>query len=486
MRRRNLFNISFRFLLFIGIFLSSCSKNDLEKENIASATRMLTFDVSQSFNENPDESARGLSVKPDTVHQQFDMGLEVEAFVEEDKTDKSRSNIETIAAGTKVLAFVIDAVYSKIYRIQELEITSDNKLICEVPDFETYIVFYSYNSTELMPSTTLKEGDNISAASGKRNMEQYTTDVMWAKTELITTNTINLGTIKFAHLFSRARICLHCDIGISGFTSVLSNSGWLMAAVDMINGNAGAVEGNRSSLHLDSNEFTSPQTIIYSSYKTLIPSSRLWGQLNLIINNTGITRTIGNINCNFKAGYSYTIHVNIKNNKIVAGWTPNYFQWDAKAPFLPNKIPTSGDDSYHSDNTNSAKNSCIGCPSFEDAQRMLNSGIYWDDKGPSWTAYDGTSYSTGFWVMKKSKWGDTGNITQGKNIPVNKADNTQRYSDDYVFLPASGFIAQTTLVAVGEGARYWVFGQYNLVFSNTYASINYPTPLYFGSSVCRF
>jgi len=82
--------------------------------------------------------------------------------------------------------------------------------------------------------------------------------------------------------------------------------------------------------------------------------------------------------------------------------------------------------------------------------------------------------------------GDTGNITQGKNIPVNKADNTQRYSDDYVFLPASGFIAQTTLVAVGEGARYWVFGQYNLVFSNTYASINYPTPLYFGSSVCRF
>lgn len=313
MERKRIFNILSCFLLFTGFILSSCSNNDLENENIPTGTRMITFDVSQSFNESPDESIRGLSVKHDTVFQKLDTGLEIEAFIEEDKIEKSRaSTIEAVAPGTKVLAFVVDAATHELYRIQELEVSNDNKLSCEVPNLKTlYIRLYSYNSTE-MPTTVAKEGDNVFYPNTFMNEEEYTKDVMFYYSPIIYENTTTLGSIKFRHGFSRLRICLHCDTGILGFTSVLNNLGIPYADVDPIYGNVlkSAREG-QTSLQLNSEQFTSPQTIVYSSYATFIPQNDTLGELQLNINNSGIIGTI-KIKCGFRQQYSYTVHENVK------------------------------------------------------------------------------------------------------------------------------------------------------------------------------
>ncbi|WP_455667530.1 fimbrillin family protein [Phocaeicola sp.] len=499
MKKQNLFNRLAGNLLLAGIFLSACSNNDLEKENTSTGTRMLTFNVSQSFNDSSDEPGRGLSITPDTINQKFDMGLSMEVIVEEDKKGQARNTTEAVAVGTKVLAFVIDAQANEIYRIHQLEVTSNNKLICEVPNRETWVVFYSYNSTTEMPTTNLQEGDKTTSVSIQN--EASTKDLIWAKTELITSASTNLGSIKFSHLFSRVRICMNCDIGISGFQTNFSNCKYQQAAIDVINGTASPF-GARSNIQLNSDYFNSPQTTIYSSYDLVTPTTGITGQLNITnISNTAISRMIIISNAVFQAGHSYTINVKIKNDKIVNGWQPYHYLWDAKKP-LPTNItndwwPEPGDDEYYNEASDIATHSCKGCPSTEIGKKIIANGALWDENGPLWTAYNGTSYTTGIWILKKDKLVSAGEYDGWSNVTMEKAEDVHRNSDDYVFLPAAGgFATRDGLggvgfgVPVGEGAAYWLdkgtYLIYYLFLEYSYIYIQQGLPIHFGNNIWNY
>ena len=474
MKKQNLFNRLAGTLLLAGIFLSACSNNDLEKENTSTGTRMLTFNVSQSFNDSSDEPGRGLSITPDTINQKFDMGLSMEVIVEEDKKDQARNTTEAVAVGTKVLAFVIDAQANEIYRIHQLEVTSNNKLICEVPNREVWVIFYSYNSTTEMPITNLQEGDKTTSVSIQN--EVSTKDLIWAKTELITTASTNLGSIKFSHLFSRVRICMNCDIGISGFQTNFSNCKYQQAAINVINGTASPF-GARSNIQLNSDYFDSPQTTIYSSYDLVTPTTDITGQLNITnISNSAISRTIIIRNAVFQAGHSYTINVKIKNEKIVNGWQPYYYLWDAKKPITSEqyyyhspkpvapKWPQPGEDEYYNESSDIATYSCKGCPTVEDTKKIIENGVFWDANGPLWTDFEGRSHTRGIWVLTRNKLVGTGeDILINTPYFIMAAEDKHRNSDDYLFLPIAGGRLgagfASTLNGIGADASYWLNGR---------------------------
>lgn len=324
MERKKRLNILSCFLLFAGIALSSCSKNDLENGDTSTGVRMLSADVSQCFNESPDELTRGLPTKHDTVFQKLDTGLEIEAFIEEDKIEKSRANtIEAVAPGTKVLAFVINASTDIIYRIQQLEVSEEHKLTCEIPtDVRTYVVFYSYNDTRRIPFPKWSEGG--SASEVRTGAEDYNVDLLWAKTGPITKKATTLGSIKFSHLYSRVRIRLSCDFNISGFTSTLSEFGGREGLIDALHGTVQEIIGGNDfwvNHTLNSETLASPQPIVQSSYSPFIPCvyATQKGTLDFTINDTDINRSIPNIDARLQGGHSYTICVNISSSKNVKG-----------------------------------------------------------------------------------------------------------------------------------------------------------------------
>ena len=485
MKKKYLFNVLFVALLVVIIVLPSCDKNELENENIVSGTRIITFDVSHAFNEDTDESARALPIKPDTIYQKFDSGLEIQTYIEKDKVSQSRDvTLDPVSDETKVLAFVIDVQHSSVYRIQELEVTK-GKLTCEIPtNLNVYIVFYSYNSRTKMPTTLIKEGDDINVPYA-RQYEEYTVDLMRAETGTITPSTTSLGNITFTHLFSKARIYLHCDTPVTEFSATFKNCGYQRSSVNVLNGNPQSILGAKCTISLKSNVYGMPQKTIFSSYGTLVPGGGIYGDLDLVINNSGITRTVPSIKCDFKAGYSYTIHVNIKNKKIVTGWSPNYYQWSASAAYLPDTNPQEGDKSFNNGNADVAENFCMGSPTLDDIKRMIPSGVYWDDEGPTWKDLYGNAHATGVWVMKKEKWGAAGNIGLLQYVLIKKATDEQRYSDDYVFLPASGFLRNGTVYYIGNLGYYWITGGYSVTFSDKSIYIS-PIPLTEGNSVFNF
>ena len=175
MKTKELLPVFFTNLLFLLVLLSSCSDND-QKVNIGNGTRMLTFSVREGFDETSNESSRGLEETPDTTYQRLKDGTILEAVVECDKIADSRA-AEPIAAGTKVLAIVIDAMNNVVYRIHDLTVDDNGQLSCEVPDTYVRVIFYSYNSLYEMPTTTLEAGD-WAFLETKNNTENFMRDVM--------------------------------------------------------------------------------------------------------------------------------------------------------------------------------------------------------------------------------------------------------------------------------------------------------------------
>jgi hypothetical protein len=446
----NFFNVLFNSLLFAVIILSSCHKDDLKKENIASGTRILRFNVGQGFDEDTREQNRSFSGKSDIIYQKFSDGMEIEAIIEQDKEINSRINtIETVAIGTKVLAIIIDAYTNDIYGIHQLKVESDGKLSCEVPNSTVRIIFYSYNSSE-MPTTNLEIGDHIDTT--KENIEEYTKDVMRFETQNIEPEDTNLGKVIFKHLFSRVRVCMHYDEGVSSFKTTLENCPCATARVNIIKGNIYPNHTNVT-IPIDSDEGIA-QEVAYSSYKIIIPvEDTMPIQLNITdINGTSLTNKHIIFHGILLPGHSYTIHIYVKKDTgIIEGWGPGFYQWDAKALYEPGNIPSAGDNAFYNTGSNLASNSCINCPSSQDGCRMIASGVYWDDNGPTWKGDDGNTYTSGLWVKKKSQWG---NLELELSEPKVATDE-QRNSGDYVFLPASGYIADGEYEGFGEVGLYW-------------------------------
>ena len=206
MKTKELLPVFFTNLLFLLVLLSSCSDND-QKVNIGNGTRMLTFSVREGFDETSNESSRGLEETPDTTYQRLKDGTILEAVVECDKIADSRA-AEPIAAGTKVLAIVIDAMNNVVYRIHDLTVDDNGQLSCEVPDTYVRVIFYSYNSLYEMPTTTLEAGD-WAFLETKNNTENFMRDVMRFETGTIGPDDTELGVILFKHLFTRVRVRMY-------------------------------------------------------------------------------------------------------------------------------------------------------------------------------------------------------------------------------------------------------------------------------------
>lgn len=507
MKKQNFNPILLGGLLLASAFLSSCSNTDLEKENIDYGTRTITFEVGQGFDESVDEEARSLSEKSDTIYQTFSDGTEIKTVIERDKEINSRI-VYTVNEGTKVLAFIIDAASNKIYSIQELTVASGSKITCEVPNFDVQIIFYSNNNT-VTPTTKLAVDDHISV-TGKNNIEYYpANDAMWFKTSTIKPTDSTLGTIRFKHLFSRIRAVVHCDDGILSFQTTLENVACGQGEINVMKGDMQCIyTGNFLSIPMNAS-FTSSAQAQMSPYSLFIPADdRIPSRFILNnLNGESFSDKYVNVAYDYYSGYSYTFHmyVNIKR-KIIWGWTPEYYQWDAIAPYSPDGgVPAVGSPSYFNNSSNYATNTCANAPTYDELIIILNSGVYWDNSGPTWRDYKGNMHKTGVWVKKKKNWVSA---SPGYTyVTVQQATNSQRNSDEYMFLPAAGFIGKMPnesrgmdymntsgnkdnyietyasgdpyLQQVGEGGYYWLNRK---AISGGYWSTDQACMLYFNSS----
>lgn len=450
MKRQNIFNLLLGSLLFSCAFLASCNNDDSEEDPITGGSRVLTFDVSETFEESTDEANRALSEKPDTIYQEFENGMMLQTVVEQDKIVHSRAT--AIADGTQVLAIVLNLSANKIHRIQQLTV-SNGLLTCEIPTgFNVKVVFYSYNSKTQIPSTTLAVGDDADISVSTKWNKESSKDILWAQTGTIYPSSTSLGSITFKHVCSRVRLQITCGSGVSAFMASLSTG-----KDSYINLLSGTIESTSSytstSLVNIENVMGTSKT---SPYKIFIPLIREPSSILTLssFNNDFISPVITTtIPYAFKQGYSYTLHVAVEN-KVIWGWSSDYYQWDAVSRFIPGSAPSVGNpSSLWRGGMDPAYNSCKNCPTDDDIQIMLGNGVYWDAAGPTWYDYNGNPYTTGIWVKKKSKWNTS---LKTDHVTPKTATSTQRTSKDYVFLPASGSLSINGISSnIGIGGRYW-------------------------------
>jgi hypothetical protein len=450
MKKQYFTNLLFGFLLLAGTALSSCSNEELSNEEIESGTRTITFDISQGFEESADEKMRGFSEKNDTIYQKFSNGMEISTFIEEDKAINSRAT-EVVEVGTKVLAIVVDE-NNKICKIQTTEIETYYKLTCQVPNYKVRIIFYSHNSKSSIPTIPLSVGDYISTDT-KTNTIGYEKYAMIAETGFINPGNSSMGTILFKHAFCRARVCLYYGKGVTSFTTTLKDMSNESAKVNI---NTYQIERSNTGykdLEFTGSRYSSSTNLFSAFYLPFIPrndATNIDVYLDKI--NDKIIGESTTLYYNFKPGHSYTIYINVGNrSKIVDGWTPKFYQWDAKAIFTPGTTPAAGSSSHYNESSDIASNSCKDCPTNDEIRRIMNSGVYWDDNGEIWSDYEGRIHRTGVWVKKRNKWAAAG--SSGGEIP--EATDAIRNSDDYVFLPASGWINGSSVADVGERGFYW-------------------------------
>lgn len=441
MKKRSLFNILFGSLVFAGTILSSCTKDDDLAENVTYETRMVSFDVSHDINESSEE-ARGFSEETDTIYQQLDNGIQIEAFIKKNSVNsRETSGSVRVNPGTKVLAIVVNTVTWKVHSIQNISVDSDYKLTCSLPNVKSRVIFYSYYRNDIKPTTNIVAGDSFTAiTTSKSNLEYPGTDMMWCQTQEIGPEDNSLGKVNFIHLATGIHVTMYDetdDSNLRSFKTVLSNCACTAANV-YIAGGAIMPNENLVDTSLDSQPWTSVGTL--SSPFSYIFPTRVTKPIKLkiaSINGTAINKTL-TFEKNLLSGYMYTIYVHVKS-KLIEGPT-GFYQWDAQSAWKAGTIPAAGSNSYYNTTGGDwaiASNSCKDCPTYINIQQMLADGVYWDDNGPEWTDLENKKHTTGLWVIKKkSILGNHGSGT--KSVTPKTATDTQRKSGNYMFLPAAG------------------------------------------------
>jgi len=318
MKKQNLFNILIGTLLSIGILFSSCNNEDLQV-NKKNGSHTVTFNMFQTFNgEYGEVEGRNYLEKPDTIYKKFSDGMEIKAIIEPSYNIKSRINyIATqMIYGIKVLAIFVDIATNKIYKIDEL--TTTNLLICEIPDFPVRIIFYSYNSSSLIPETNLKVGDVITSDS---RYEYYgdNKSIMWFEIPYISPNDIDLGKIEFKTLTSRFVVKMY-DItesySIYSFKTTLENCSAQRSFVDPIGGTI-QTDNDLITFPIELETTYYPEQELrpykYTSPKDVFPTQDTeLMKLNIIdINGIPINRSF-TFNKKTMPGYEYSIKVYVK------------------------------------------------------------------------------------------------------------------------------------------------------------------------------
>lgn len=441
MKKRSLFNILFGSLVFAGTILSSCTKDDDLAENVTYETRMVSFNVNHDINEISEE-ARGLSEEPDTIYQQLDNGIQIEAFIKKNSANSRATSTGSVRVnpGTKVLAIVVNTVTWKVHSIQNISVDSDYKLTCSLPNVKSRVIFYSYYKSDIRPTTNIVAGDSFTAiTTSKSNLEYPGTDMMWCQTQDIGPDDNTLGKVNFTHFATSINVAMHDetdDSSLRSFKTVLSNCACTAANVFIA---GGAIVPNENLVDTSIDSKSSDGEILWSTITYILPS-RVATPIKLkiaSINGTAINKTLS-FEKNLLSGTGYTIHVRVKS-KLIEGPT-GFYQWDAQSAWKVGTVPAAGSNSYYNTNGDGwvvGSNSCKDCPTFINIQQMLADGVYWDDNGPEWTDLENKKHTTGLWVIKKkSILGNHGSGT--KSVTPMTATDTQRKSGNYMFLPAAG------------------------------------------------
>ncbi|WP_455668593.1 hypothetical protein [Phocaeicola sp.] len=442
MKKRSLFNILFGSLVFAGTILSSCAKDDDLAENVTYETRMVSFNVNHDINEISEE-ARGLSEEPDTIYQQLDNGIQIEAFIKKNSANSrvTSSGSVKVDPGTKVLAIVVNVVTLKVHSIQNISVDSDYKLTCSLPNVKSRVIFYSYYRSDIRPTTNIVVGDSFTAiTTSKSNLEYPGTDMMWCQTQDIGPDDNTLGKVNFLHLATSINVAMYDetdDSSLRSFKTVLSNCACTAANV-FLAGGAIVPNENLVDVSLDS-DYRPNEGTQYSPITYILPS-RVATPIKLkiaSINDTPINKTL-TFTKNLLSGFGYTIYVHVKS-KLIEGPT-GFYQWDAQSAWKAGTVPAAGSNSYYNNTGGDwviASNSCKDCPTYINIQQMLADGVYWDDNGPEWTDLENKKHTTGLWVVKKkSILGNHGSGTT--SVTPKTATDTQRKSSNYMFLPAAG------------------------------------------------
>ncbi len=143
----------------------------------------------------------------------------------------------------------------------------------------------------------------------------------------------------------------------------------------------------------------------------------------------------------------------VKGNKVTLNATElsfslKYYMWDAPAEYIPSIS------NYNNITSGTASNSCAKCPTYDQIQMYLGAGAYYETTTQWKDASTGTVYTGGLWLKKKQNISGFDAGTANKVTWTAPQSGIPSNTNDYFFLPASGYNYYTP-AGQGTGGRYW-------------------------------
>jgi len=122
-----------------------------------------------------------------------------------------------------------------------------------------------------------------------------------------------------------------------------------------------------------------------------------------------------------------------------------YYMWDATA---------NGTNNYSTITSGVATNSCKDCPTLDQICMYIGAGTYWDSTTP-WKDASGTTHTGGLWLKKKPYISGFDAGTATKSYSATPTTGIPSNTNEYFFLPASGYMSGSSAYYVGSGGCYW-------------------------------
>ena len=140
---------------------------------------------------------------------------------------------------------------------------------------------------------------------------------------------------------------------------------------------------------------------------------------------------------------AYTITLN-----PIATYSFKYYMWDATAAYV------NGTNNYSTITSGVATNSCKDCPTLDQICMYIGAGTYWDSTTP-WKDASGTTHTGGLWLKKKPYISGFDAGTATKSYSATPTTGIPSNTNEYFFLPASGYMSGSSAYYVGSGGCYW-------------------------------
>ena len=437
-------------------FMTACKSEDSGEDagntDITGSDITCTFKVSQADNE--DSVATRSVMAPQTVTRDLGNGMMLVGTLT-DEAGGAATRVTTtapIADGTNTTAYVCESG-GTITNVQTATV-SGSSLTVRCPNGSSAIHFLIGTA----PSATA--GSNINGVTTAVSSANW--DYQHASAA-VPTNSDNIGTIIFHHVFTEAKVTMTSSNGstvVGGFTGTISGIARSSATLYTTNtytatGSPAAIScagsgGTEASLSSSYTPFISTATGSSAPATLTITQITYGGKTYNYSSNNTLT-----FNGTFAQGHKY-------NFKVVLQ-TRDYYTWDAYASYhTGSNTFSTGNYGFNHATSGAASHSCANCPTKQQAMNYLAAGVYWDDgitlagsTTPSYTLSDGNTYHAGLWLKKGAS---TGSYTTDTATPL-PVTAAIRNSGRYFFLPAAGnyfSYSPSTLSNPGTYGYYWL------------------------------